>query len=126
VGRLAPRSEDRRGVILYDLSRAPALFWRLVYDSFQGTLPNIMGLSYHIENILIQWRVLETMGALYECLYRGERTLGLLDVFTGRITGDRHVLSRTIWSRESGSLLCPRSATFSGFFATPALTIALL
>jgi hypothetical protein len=123
-GRAAPTSEDRRGTIISDLSRSPGALWRLIYDGFQGTLPEISGFSYHIPGFSFQWRVFNGI-ILIECLYEGN-IFGLLTISRRVVTSNEHFLERTRLLRRSGSAFCPMNATFGGTIRPPSITIALL
>jgi hypothetical protein len=127
AGRPCTHSEDRRGRLTYDCSAAEARLWKLIYDSFQGTLPRITGINFHIQNVQFTLRVLEGFGAAQDCLYEGN-AFGLIAVRTeGTITEGRAVRERTALPKISGPEACPPRGTLSGGFrVTPTLTIALL
>jgi hypothetical protein len=110
------------GTEIYDMrfesgGRAtPAENWKLVYDSFQGLLPEIEGINFHIT----AFRFRLTISGV-RCLWgRGESLFGLLAInrTTSTITGGSAVLSRTSLARVEGGILCPASGpmSFSGQF----------
>jgi hypothetical protein len=110
-------------VLLYDLRPAPAENWKLIYDSFQGELPTITGLNFHIQNTFFRIRV------FFNCLFHGE-AFGLIAIerATGTVTGASAVLGLTRLPRAYEAF-CPianGTGTFSGNFSIPALRIRLL
>jgi hypothetical protein len=129
-GLPGPHRELGNGVLLWDLSRAEARLWVLVYDSFQGTLPRITGVNIHINNIQVLWEFTEgVFGQRFRCLYEGT-VFGLIRITeaTGVATGAEVVLAQTrlAGTTLAGSAQCPR-VTASGTFAiAPAVTIRLL
>jgi hypothetical protein len=120
-------SEDRRGRLTYDCSRAEARLWNLIYDSFQGTLPRITGINFHIQNVQLALRLLDSFGATEECLYEGH-LFGLITVNADNtITSERAVMESTGLQRISGGVFCAERITLSApFRVRPTLTIALL
>jgi len=126
--RPCTHSEDRRGRLTYDCSRAEARLWKLIYDSFQETLPRISGINFHIQNVQFTLRNLDVFGVTQNCLYEGD-AFGLITVNQpeATITRGRAVRERTSLRRVSGGFFCPPTGTLSGEFrVTPTLTIALL
>lgn len=114
-------------VLSWDCSGAPAGLWKLIYDSFQGTLPRIEGINGHIQGAQFNEVLLEPFGGTIECLYEGS-IFGLIEIVreTGTITRGRAVRERTGLARIRGSGLCPARATFSSAATiTPTLTILL-
>jgi hypothetical protein len=109
-----PHRELGSGVLLFDCSSAPAENWALIYDSFQGTLPRITGLNFHISGVRFRISV-----SGIPCLYgRGESAYGLAEINAeGRVTNAFPVLERTAFRRAEGSPLCPFPVgSFSGTF----------
>jgi hypothetical protein len=114
AGEACTHRELGSGVLLYDCSGAPAENWRLVYDSFGGTLPRINGINFHIGGV----RFIITVRTI-PCLYgAGEAAYGLAEVNTeGRITNATAVLERTALRLVESSPLCPFPVgSFSGTF----------
>lgn len=120
-------SETGNGILRWDCSRSRPEHWRLIYDSFQGTLPRIEGVNVHIAGEQLSFRLLEPFGGTIECLYEGS-VFGLLQVTAeGTVRTATAVRSLTALPRISGSGLCPARATFEGTFnIRPTLTIRLL
>jgi hypothetical protein len=110
-----PESPGRRielggGVLRYDLTASRPELWSVIYDSFQGTLPDLTGLNYHIRGAALQ---IAARGPFYEqvtCLYSGE-IYGLLRVVSRRLVGSEIVLSRTRMTLGPGGLGCSIGAT---------------
>jgi len=119
-------SETGNGILRWDCSGARSERWRLIYDSFQGTLPGITGVNIHIAGEQLGFRLLEPFGGTIECLYEGN-VFGLLNVTAGTVTRARAVRELTALARVSGSGICPARGSFSGEFAIrPTLTIRLV
>jgi hypothetical protein len=120
-------SEAGAGILRWDCSRAPAGSWNLLYDSFQGTLPRIEGINFHIASSQFRLRLLEPFGGAVECLYEGS-AFGLLVVSPiGAITRGRAVRGLTALIRNSGGVLCPARESFEGdILVKPTLTVALV
>jgi hypothetical protein len=118
--------EDGRGRLLWDCSRAEARLWKLIYDSFQGTLPRIEGINFHIQNVQFTIRILGPFGETQDCLYEGNG-FGLIVVNAdGTITRARAVEPTTRLPRIRGGGLCPARGSFTGsFLVRPTLTITL-
>jgi len=113
--------EAGAGILLWDLPFSP--LWKLVYDSFQGTLPRIDGINFHING----WHWLLIIEGI-ACLYRGT-AFGLISITraTSAVAGASAVLSRTALEGEGNGILCPRRSTFDGsFVVSPTITITLL
>jgi hypothetical protein len=124
----ATHRELGRGVLLWDVSGAPAGLWKLIYDSFQGTLPAITGINFHIQGTQFKLRFQVPLFGLIECLYHGN-AYGLIEIVRETITRGRAVLARTRLERVLGSGLCPPDGTFNtavGLRVSPTLTIRLL
>jgi len=113
------------GIFLCTTAGGEARLWNLVYDSFQGTLPRIAGINFHIEKaqFLI---MLGPFGEEIECLYEGN-VFGLFAIVNNVGRTGEIVLPRTRLRRIEGAFLCPAEATLSGgFTVAPALTIRLV
>jgi hypothetical protein len=128
----APRTpcthrEDVPGQLTYDCSGAEARLWKLIYDSFQGTLPRITGINFHIQRVQFRLLLLGPFGETVECLYEGD-AFGLITVNAeGTITRaeTRRELTRLPQIESTG--LCPERGTFEARFTVrPTLTIRLL
>jgi hypothetical protein len=115
------------GILRWDCSRAPAGLWKLIYDSFQGTLPGITGINFHIQGTQFNLRLLEPFGGTVECLYEGNG-FGLIEISAGVISRARAVRELTGLTRIRGNeLVCPGRGSFSGTFTVrPNLTIRLV
>jgi hypothetical protein len=125
--RPCTHSEDGRGRLTYDCSRAEARLWKLIYDSFQGMLPRIEGINFHIQNVQYPLRNLDAFGVTQDCLYEGNVFALIVVNADGTITRVRVSSVRTALPRISGSFFCPERGTLSGNFSVrPTLTIALL
>jgi hypothetical protein len=120
-------SETGNGILRWNCSGAPAGLWKLLYLSFQGTLPRITGISFLIQGTQFQLRLLEPFGGTIECLYEG-LSFGLITVNAeGTITRARAVRELTGLTRIRGSFLCPARGSFAGEFnVRPTLTIRLV
>jgi hypothetical protein len=104
-------TENGRGILLWDCSRAPAGLWKLIYDSFQGTLPEISGINFHVSGLQFNQRLLEPFGGTIGCLYEGNG-FGLFSVSRRIISQWSPVTSITGLTRTSGSGICPARATW--------------
>jgi hypothetical protein len=122
-GAEARRTGEAGGTEIYDTrfesgGRAtPAENWKLVFDSFQGTLPEIEGINIH----LTAYRSRVTISGI-RCLWgRGESVFALISInrTTSAVTGVTSVLERTSLARVEGSFLCPAAgpASFTGNFS---------
>jgi len=114
------------GILLYTVTGGRPELWKLIYDGFQGELPEIEGINYHIQGAQLRANFSTPFGAL-ACLYAGSWfKLIVIDEFKlARFL--RLVLERTILARQEGGLLCPAQLTASGTLTlTPQLSIALL
>lgn len=111
-------------VLLYDLFTSE---WHLIYDSFQGTLPRIEGINFHIQGFKFSLFLLEPFGGTIECLYEGN-AFGLFEIReTGTLERASAVRALTRFSRTRGSTMCPGSGSLEGSFnLQPRLTIILL
>lgn len=120
-------SEDARGRLTYDCSATEARQWKLIYDGFQGTLPRIDGINFHIQGRQINFVLLEMFGGTVNCLYEGNG-FGLISVNAdGTVTRARAVTERTALARIVGSGMCPARLTWrADLTVSPTLTIALL
>lgn len=110
------------GVLLFDVSGTLEL-WNLVYDSFQGTLPSIRGINFHIEGAVLELAYL-TIVAEFSCLYRGG-VLGLIAIERENVT------SLSFEGSELAlftGIACPRTWSFIGvrWAVAPRLVIRLL
>jgi len=97
------------GVLLYTVT------WLLVYDSFQGTLPSIEGINFHVLDVQFRLRI-----SGITCLYgrSTESSFGLIESLSSEITRARVVTSRTGLERVEGGFLCPGPRlSFEGTFA---------
>jgi len=118
----APSRELGSGILLYDLSRAEARAWSIVYDSFEGALPEISAINYHLEGVQF---FIETELIYRECLYAG--SLGdRMTVIRRVVTANEVVLSRSGLALAGGPGSCPIRAIFNMAFSVPRITIALL
>jgi len=129
VLQFGTHTELGNGVLLYVVTGGRPELWKLIYDSFQGTLPRIEGINFHIQGVQFKLRVQEALfGILIECLYEGS-VFGLIRIQreTGAVTGATVVEERTRLARVLGAGSCAERSTFRGTFAIrPALTIALV
>jgi len=120
-GTVGTHRELGNGILLYTVT------WLLVYDSFQGALPSIEGINFHITGV--QFRLTITG---VNCLYgrSTESSFGLIGIRreTGDITGASAVTIRTGLERIEGGFLCPGPrGSFEGTFAvSPAQRIRLV
>jgi hypothetical protein len=120
--------EDGAGRLLWDVSGAPQPLWNLIYDSFQGTLPRIEGINFHIQGVQFKLVLLGAFGETFECLFEGSG-FGLIAVVreTGVITRATAATERIALTVISGGAVCPQRGTFEGTFTVaPTLTIALV
>jgi hypothetical protein len=121
-------SEEGRGFLTYDCTRAPARLWKLIYDSFQGTLPRIQGLNVHIQGALIFMTITSNFGFPFECLYEGS-LYGLLRVRAAEstIAEATTVTERTSLRGIRAPIPCPPVLTVESTEGIrPILTIRLL
>jgi hypothetical protein len=121
-------SEAGDGILRWNCSRARPELWKLIYLSFQGTLPRITGINFRIRGIKFNLVLLEPFGGTLECLYEGEGH-GLIVVNAdSTITRARAVRELTSLRRVSGrGFGCPAAGTFEGEFRVlPTLTIVLV
>jgi len=130
VGQITPLPGVHRelgsGVLLWDVSGANPELWKLIYDSFQGTLPSISGINFHIEHTQFEFREFLVGGVSFSCLWEGP-AYGLIEISAGAARTARAVLERTELRRISGSILCPSPARFEGTFSiTPTINIRLV
>jgi hypothetical protein len=108
------------GVRLYSLTGG----WELVYDGFEGFLPEITGISFHIARTRFLIELSTSIGNI-ECLYEGS-AYGTITVERRRVVSAAAVLELTRLTRVRGNVLCPSNGTFNGNFVTPTISIALL
>jgi len=114
------------GVLLYDITGGRGELWREVYDSFQGTLPEITGVNFHIQEAQFKLSLTELFGATVECLYKGN-VFGLVRIERGTARTASIVLERTLLERQEGSAFCPARGTISGELAiSPNLRVRLV
>jgi len=110
------------GVLAWDLSRAAGTLWALIYDSFQGTLPSISGLNFHIPGFqyLVRW----PLGM--ECLFLGT-VYGLASIEGGSMSRMSLVLERTSLNKVRGTSFCAARTFMSGRLTlSPSITTRLL
>lgn len=127
-GTPCTHTENRAGILTWNCSGAPASLWKLIYDSFQGTLPGITGVNVHIQGEQINFILLEPFGGTIECLYEGD-VYGLLIIRQPESTANsaNAVTERTRLARIRGSAFCPATGMGgSGFTVRPTLTIRLI
>jgi len=127
AGRPGRHSEPAVGVLLYDVSGGRPELWKLIYDSFQGNLPNIEGVNFHIQGTQFLLEFDPEIGENLRCLFSGQ-AFGLIRVVAGTASTATVVLERTRLSGRalSPTLFCPRG-TFSGTFTiTPNIRIRLV
>jgi hypothetical protein len=127
--RPCPHRELGGGVLLYDCSTAAMGLWKLIYLSFQGTLPRIAGIDISIAATQFLLRLLEPFGGTTECLYEGT-VFGLIEIREpeATVTGGRIVEALTrLPLRRSRGIGCPETVTLLGEVnVRPTLTIRLL
>jgi hypothetical protein len=111
-----------RGILLYTVTGSKAgLLWRLIYDGFTGTLPEITGINYHIQGAQIRFDQ-----PIEACLYEGD-WFKQIQMTRGVGSRLRIVLARTVLRRIESSAACYPELTVSGELTlTPSITIALL
>jgi hypothetical protein len=128
AGRPCRHAETAPGILTWDCSTAESRLWKLIYDSFQGTLPGISGINFHIQGFRLKFVVLGAFGETIECLYEGN-VFGLFVVRAeGTIRDARLVKERTNLANIEGPRTCPGRGTLeiAGLTLSPLLTIALL
>ena len=81
--------------------------WNVVYESFQGTLPNITTMGFRINGFAFEW-----IGALYTCLYKAEASQPLV------FTAFRNTMTSQITRVDTAGIL--PIPPFSGVFCTNA------
>jgi len=82
------------GVLLWDVSGARAELWKLIYDSFQGTLPRISGINFHIQRFQFLLLSIDTLFVTHACLYESD-VFGLIRIEEGTARTAEVVLGRT-------------------------------
>lgn len=112
------------GVLLYNVTGGRSELWKLVYDSFGGTLPEITTVSFHVEGAQVRLDLRAPLFGSIECLYRGS-LFGQISIERRLTTGARAVLASTRLARDSGAALCPETGTVAGSFTLPRLTVTL-
>jgi len=137
ISDIVPLADARRpgthtelgaGVLLYAVTGGRAELWKLIYDSFQGTLPRIEGVNVHITGIQFKFSRFLTIVGSIECLWEGS-VFGLISINreTGAVVSARAVLERTSLRKIEGEAFCPEPSRFEGTFAvSPAVTIRLI
>jgi len=127
VGRPGRHVELGNGVLLYDVTGGRAELWKLIYDSFQGTLPErVTGIDFHIQGTQFNFIRLLTILGSEECGWEGS-AFGLLRIVGGVGSSATVVLERTSLRRTRGGALCPEPARFEGTFAvSPEIRIRLV
>jgi len=114
------------GVLLYDVSMGAPEEWKLIYDGFQGLLPEIEGIDYHIQGVRLRFD-LNFAGLRLRCLYQGNWYKLIAIARGGTASRLTIVLERTMLRRFEGALPCLEIYTSSGELTLrPALTIRLL
>ena len=115
------------GVLLYDVTGGRAELWKLIYDSFQGTLPEIAGINFHIKEsqFLIEFR--ELAAEPNRCLFLGG-IFGLIRITAGTASTAEIVLERTRLEVTilPGSPTCRRGVMSGQFAITPNVRVRLL
>jgi len=121
-------TELGNGILLYNVTNGGVQLWNMVYDSFQGTLPAIDGINYHIEEAQIRLD-LRVLSANIMCLYKGNMGK-LITIERGTMLRLDIVLATTSLARVSGAMTCPtgplRMSTVAGMTMEPRPTIRLL
>jgi hypothetical protein len=120
--------EDVRGNLTWDCSGANAALWKLIYLSFQSTLPRITGINFRIQGVQFLFEVLDPFGFVRLCLYEGA-AYGLIVVRpeTSTITEARAVRELTSLTKVKGDEMCPTNGTLEATFnIRPTLTIRLV
>jgi hypothetical protein len=126
-GRPGVHTEPGRGILLYDVSGSEAGLWRMIFDTFQGTLPRITSIDYHIAGAQILFEGTEVFGRPLSCLYEGSMYKRMAIDETGQARILRILLERTVLTRIVGGFPCPARLSVSGELTlTPTLTIRLL
>jgi hypothetical protein len=117
--------ESGAGKFLCNVTGGEARLWKLIYEGFEGSLPEITGTRVRIERAQFKIDFNDAFGVNRRCLYRG--TVGT------RVLVERKVARQDISDRtliplfKELTMVCPRNLVFDGALAfTPALTIALL
>jgi hypothetical protein len=111
-----PHRELGAGVLLYS-TVGPNELWKLIYDSFQGSLPAIEGINFHVVSSQFLLAFTDAIARRFRCLYQGD-VYGLIRVEAGGgIRTGEVVLSRTRLGATTlaGSTECTRG-TLSGTF----------
>jgi len=123
-GVAARHTELGGGVLRYE-ETPPRELWRLIYDSFQGTLPILSGINFHLRGTQFKWRLTEPFGGTIECLYEGD-VFGLITLNRGVAESGSIVRGRTALPKIEGSALCPARGSWEGSFTIPRITVTLL
>jgi len=121
-GRAGRHVETGTGILIWDVTGGRSELWALAYDGFEGVLPEIINLRFHIQGFQFQFS--QSGNA---CLYRGEAYARFnIDRETRAFRSIEGNLERTIFNRDSGSILCQRSKTYRLLLVTPRATILLV
>ena len=91
--------------------------WRLFYESFTGTLPNIATLNTIVKNVLAEFELNVPIFGNIRCLYEeeeGRRGGRAQQVLTREGRLERFVIGANRSSRVRGSGLCPERGELSG------------
>jgi hypothetical protein len=108
---------------LYNVSGSPSNLWKLFYDGFSGTLPNVTAINFHIQGFQF---LIEYSGV--RCLFSGN-LFARINIAGRRVTGFMSDLVRNALPQDpTQSFLCPiRNFAVGGQLTVdPALEIALL
>jgi len=120
-GVAGTHSELGSGILLYVVTGGRAELWGLIYRVFLGSLPEISGILFTIQEAQL------LISGPIECLYKGGIE-ALVPIARRLITQFTVLLTTTRLARDSGSILCPiMTWSLSGMFLDrPNLTIELL
>jgi len=113
------------GVLLYDVSGGAAEEWKLIYDGFQGILPTIEGINYHIQGVRLRFD-LTFVGEALRCLYEGNWYKLIAITREGTASRLRIVLERTRFRRFESPFPCLEYTASGELTLRPTLTIRLL
>jgi hypothetical protein len=123
---LEPRCpEIGSGKFLCDVTGGEPRLWKLIYEGFNGTLPEITGIRVRIEGTQFKIEFNDSLGGNHQCLYKGAAgaTVNVERKVARTATSDRTEIP--LFKRLVG--LCPAHGILDGVMTlTPNLTIALL
>ena len=115
------------GILLYDVTGGRDESWSLIYDSFQGTLPLVIGFNIHFK--LRVKLILRSLFTLFNCIIEGH-VFGLVSITreTGVLSRGTLVLERTRIPRsERSHAFCPAEETVVGTLNfAPVVTVRLV